>query len=65
MQSLVFLTYFFSKVIEEKPFGGRLPPPAFGKGRVKIATLLNEYNWNVLFISFPAICELFEFIVTP
>ena len=26
MQSLVFLTYFFSKVIEEKPLGDRLDP---------------------------------------
>ena len=26
MQSLVFLTYFFSKVIKEKPLGGRLDP---------------------------------------
>ena len=28
---------FCSKVIEEKPLGGRLdPPPPFGKGRVKV-----------------------------
>ena len=26
MQSLVFLTYFFSKVIKEKPLGGRFGP---------------------------------------
>ena len=35
MQSLVFLTYFFFKVVEEKPLGGRLDPP-LGKERVKI-----------------------------
>ena len=35
MQSLVFLTYFFSKVIEEKPLGGRLDP-SLGKERVNI-----------------------------
>ena len=31
---LVFLTYVFSKVIEEKPLGGRLDSPC--KGRVNI-----------------------------
>ena len=31
MQSLVFLTYF-SKVIEEKPLGGRFDPPLVKEG---------------------------------
>ena len=37
---------FFSKVIEEKPLGGRLDPPHPGKGRVKtkVMTLRDHGN---------------------
>ena len=37
MQTLALSDLFFSKVIQEKPLGGRLDPPPLGKGRVNAA----------------------------
>ena len=44
MHSLVFLPYFFPKVIEENPLGGRIDPPPPGRGRVKHNFLFNVKN---------------------
>ena len=52
MQSLVVVTYFFSKVIEEKPLVGWLATP-LGKGRVNnriaMATIKATDKQNLYF----------------
>ena len=50
MQSLVFLTYFFSKVIEEKTLGGRLDPtplPPLVKERLNLTSNVVKIEYKL------------------